>query len=63
MWPNNLCLKYDFDKLFDWNAMVKQESNNATLSKYRFIEDQVIKTKVKGNQTQESCSKTSESKS
>jgi uncharacterized membrane protein YgaE (UPF0421/DUF939 family) len=42
--------KYDFDKLFDWTAMVNknQTMQHRQISKYKFIEDQVIKTKNKG---------------
>ena len=42
--------KHDFDKLFDWTAMVNknQTMQRCQISKYKFIEDQVIKTKDKG---------------
>ena len=41
--------KHDFDKLFDWTAMVNknQTMQRRQISKYKFIEDQVIKTKDK----------------
>ena len=42
--------KHDFDKLFDWTAMVNknQTMQRRQISKFKFIEDQVIKTKDKG---------------
>ena len=42
--------KHDFDKLFDWTAMVNknQTMQRRQISKYKFIENQVIKTKDKG---------------
>ena len=42
--------KHDFDKLFDWTAMINknQTMQRCQISKHKFIEDQVIKTKDKG---------------
>ena len=42
--------KQDFDKLFDWTAMINknQTMQRCQISKHKFIEDQVIKTKDKG---------------
>ena len=42
--------KHDFDKLFDWTIMVNKNETmqRRQISKYKFIEDQVIKTKDKG---------------